>query len=84
LRLCRARHKRKNWLFVGTENGGQTAAGLASFTSTCRRLELDPWAYLKDVITRLPLTPADQLDDLLPDHWQAAQAATSAPAPVTP
>ena len=75
---------RKNWLFVGTENGGHTAAALASFTSTCRRLEIDPWAYLKDVITRLPLTPADQLDDLLPDSQRAAEAATPAPPPATP
>jgi transposase len=68
---------RKNWLFVGSENGGRTAAVLFSFTSTCDRLGIDPWAYLHDVLTRLPRTPADQLAELLPDRWQAArQAAT--------
>lgn len=72
---------RKNWLFVGSENGGKTAAVLFSFTSTCHRLGIDPWAYLQDVLTRLPALPVDQLAELLPDRWQAARqqaAATSA------
>src|SRR5437660_12648580 len=38
---------RKNWLFVGSANGGRTAAVLFSFTSTCHRLKRDPWAYLQ-------------------------------------
>src|SRR3954470_12811355 len=45
---------RKNYLFVGSANGGRTAAVLYSFTSTCQRLEVEPWAYLKDVLSRLP------------------------------
>ncbi len=49
---------RKNWLFVGSPRGGQTAAVLISFTSTCQRLGVEPWAYLQDVLTRLPTTPA--------------------------
>jgi transposase len=64
---------RKNWLFVGSDKGGQTAAVLFSFTSTCQRLAIEPWAYLQDVLTRLPRTPADRLVDLLPDRWQAAR-----------
>jgi hypothetical protein len=56
--------------------GGQTAAVLFSFTSTCQRLGVEPWAYLQDVLTRLPTTPAGQLGDLLPDHWQTARQAT--------
>jgi transposase len=74
---------RKNWLFFGTENGGATAAVLLSFTTTCQRLGVEPWAYLQDVFTRLPATPADQLDTLLPDRWAAArsEAHPSAPSP---
>jgi hypothetical protein len=49
------------------------AAVLLSFTSTCNRLGVEPWAYLQDVLSRLPTTPAGQLDDLLPDKWQAAR-----------
>jgi transposase len=73
---------RKNWLFVGSAKGGATAAVLYSFTSTCHRLKIDPWAYLQDVLTRLPRTPAANLSELLPDRWQTARqesvAATAA------
>src|SRR5207249_11122706 len=55
---------RKNWLFVGSERGGETAAVLISFTSTCQRLQVEPWSYLQDVLSRLPATPAGQLDSL--------------------
>src|SRR5260370_24639904 len=68
---------RKNWLTVGSPRGGQTAAVLFSFTSTCQRLGVEPWAYLQDVLTRLPATPADQVDPLLPDRWPAATRAAS-------
>src|SRR5262249_47615969 len=78
---------RKNWLTVGSPRGGRTAAVLFSFTSTCQRLGVEPWEYLQDVLTRMPTTPAGQLGDLLPDHWQAARpakmATPSAPAPET-
>jgi transposase len=63
---------RKNWLFVGSSRGGQTAAVLMSFTSTCHRLGIEPWAYLQDVLTRLPATPVEHLGEFLPDRWQAA------------
>jgi len=76
---------RKNWLTVGSPRGGQTAAVLFSFTSTCQRLGVEPWAYLQDVLTRMPTTPAGQLDDLLPDHWMAARLAQRAtPSASTP
>ena len=62
---------RNNWLFVGSATGGQTAAILFSFTSTCRRLNLDPFAYLRDVLTCLSAGPLskDELALLLPHHW---------------
>jgi hypothetical protein len=66
---------RKNWLFVGSDNGGETAAILFSFTSTCHRLGVEPWAYLQDVLTRLRTLPAERLSELLPDRWQALRAA---------
>ena len=64
---------RKNWLSVGSPRGGQTAAVLFSFTSTCQRLGVEPWAYLQDVLTRLPRTPAEQVGDFLPDRWETAR-----------
>ncbi len=75
---------RKNWLSIGSPRGGQTAAVLFSFTSTCQRLGVEPWAYLQDILTHLPTTPAGQLGDLLPDHWRAAPTATDlTPAPAS-
>jgi len=65
---------RKNWLHLGSDNGGHTAAVLFTFTTTCRRHDLDPFAYLRDVLTRLPALPADRLDELLPDRWQALRS----------
>jgi transposase len=63
---------RRNWLFVGSPQGGQTAATLFSVTATCRRLQMDAFAYLGDVLTRLPTHPPERLDELLPDRWLAA------------
>jgi transposase len=73
---------RKNWLSIGSPRGGQTAAVLFSFTSTCQRLGVEPWAYLQDVLMRLPMMPAGQVGELLPDLWRGArQTATATPPP---
>jgi len=71
---------RSNWLFVGSDQGGKTAAVLFSFTATCKHLGIDTFAYLRDVLARLPTQPAAGLEDLLPHRWQARAAA----APQTP
>lgn len=63
---------RKASLFVGNDRGGETAAILASFTSTCRRHEIDPQQYLTQLLTNLLDTPVSQLDQWLPDQWKAA------------
>jgi transposase len=57
---------RKNYLFAGSDGGGRSAAVLYSVVGTCRRVGLDPFAYLRDVLTRLPSLPVDRLDELLP------------------
>jgi transposase len=69
---------RKNSLFVGNERGGQTAAILASLTSTCRRHGVDPQLYLTQLLTNLPDTPMSQLNQWLPDQWKAANAVAPA------
>lgn len=69
---------RNNWLFVGSDQGGKTAAVLYSFTATCKHLGLDSFAYLRDVLERLPTQPADRLAELLPHRWQAARQAAAA------
>jgi hypothetical protein len=48
---------------------GRTAAVLASVLVSSQRHRLDPFVYLRDVLTRLPEHPADRLEELLPDRW---------------
>jgi hypothetical protein len=69
---------RKNWLFCGSDHGGHTAAILFSLIATCKRHKVEPFAYLRDVLTRIAATPMSQLDQFLPDRWQAARLTTVA------
>lgn len=63
---------RKNWLFLGNDNGGRTAAVLYSLVASAKRHHLDPEAYLTDVLRRLPaVTNLLALRALLPDRWAA-------------
>ena len=57
---------RKNWLFFGSDRGGRTLAVLSSFTATSHQFGLNPWTWLRDALTRMPATPAEQLSTLLP------------------
>jgi transposase len=61
---------RKNWLFAGSDKGGQTAAVLMSLCMTCKNLGIDPQAYLRDVLDRISTHPARRIEELLPDRWQ--------------
>ena len=62
---------RKNWLFAGSDNGGRTAAILFSLIATCQRHNVEPFAYLRNVLTRIAAHPHNQLADLLPERWKA-------------
>jgi transposase len=66
---------RRNWTFLGSDNGGRTAAILSSLIATCKRLAIDPFAYLRDIFARLGAHPQSRLAALLPDQWQAAHSA---------
>jgi hypothetical protein len=68
---------RKNYLFAGSDAGGRSAAVLYSVAGTCRRLGLDPFAYLRDAFARLPSLPASRVNDLLPNRWAAGRAGTA-------
>ena len=65
---------RLNWLFVGGDNGGRTAAVLFSFTATCKQLGIDSFAYLRDVLGRLPTHPQERQEELLPHRWKASNS----------
>lgn len=61
---------RKNWLFVGSEQAGHRAAILTSLIASCKNYFVEPWAYLKDLFSRLAYKPdAKTLANLLPDQW---------------
>ncbi len=64
---------RKNWLFVGNEDGGKAAAIVLSLIQTCRGLGLNPREYLEDIMRRLMSHSAQKLEELLPDRWLAAR-----------
>jgi transposase len=64
---------RKNYLFAGSDAGGRSAGVLYSVVGSCRRVDVDPWAYLNDVFARLPRRGMATLDDLLPDHWRRSR-----------
>ncbi len=72
---------RKNALFVAAPNGGHTAAILSSFTSTCRRHEINPQVYLTQLLANLPDTPISRIDEWLPDEWKRRQAPPTAAPP---
>ena len=60
---------RNNWLFVGSRRAGQRAAAVMSLIQSAKLNGHDPYAYLKDVMTRLPTHKNSQIDELLPHRW---------------
>jgi transposase len=60
---------RSNWLFAGSLRAGQRAAAIMSLVRSAQLNGLDPLAYLKDVLTRLPTHKASDIDALLPHRW---------------
>ena len=64
---------RKNWLFAGSLESGKRAANVMSLIQSARLNGLDPYAYLADVLRRLPTHPDSQIDELLPHVWKPSQ-----------
>ena len=62
---------RKNWLFVGSRDGGERLAIILTVIASAHRHDLDVWAYLRDVLEQLAHGEQD-LTQLLPDVWKAA------------
>ena len=61
---------RKNYLFAGSDRGAQQAAVMYSLLGTCKLHNVEPFAYLSDVIARIPEHKANKLSELLPQNWQ--------------
>lgn len=62
---------RKNWLFSGTQEGARASALLFSLIETAKANNLEPYAYLRYLFEKLPVTPAKNLGDLLPTRLAA-------------
>ena len=63
---------RKSWLFAGSDRGGERAAAMYSLIVTAKLNDVDPQAWLADVLGRIAGHPARKLDELLPWNWQAS------------
>jgi transposase len=71
---------RKNWMFAGSDEGGRRAAIVYSLIASCAALKVDPYAYLRDVLERLPTCSAADQHRLTPKAWKAATLDASAAA----
>jgi hypothetical protein len=61
---------RGNWTFFGSDTGGKTAAVLRSFVASCKRCGVEPFAWFRDVLLRIPAHSITRLSELLPHHWK--------------
>ena len=60
---------KKNWLFIGDADAGQRSAIIYTVIENCRRRGLDPFAYLREVLTRLPNMTNRQIPEVTPQAW---------------
>jgi hypothetical protein len=65
---------KRNWLFVGRAHTGERSAIVYTIIESCRRRGIDPYAYLRDVFTRLPNATTSDIKTLTPEAWAKTQA----------
>jgi transposase len=65
------------------DHGGERAAAIYTLIETCKLNEVDPQAWLADVLARLPDHPAKRIGEFLPWHWKAARDAAAPESPTT-
>jgi transposase len=74
LNLRRQAVGRKNWLFVGSEDGARANTVFVSLLASCAMHRIEPWAYLRDLFCLLPAWPRQRLLELAPANWSATVA----------
>jgi transposase len=79
LRLRRIPRSRKNFLFAGSDSGGERAAAMYSLIGTCKLNVINPRAYLEYVLTHIADHPINRTDELLP--WNVASKLPGKPCP---
>ena len=62
---------RKSWLFCGSDRGGHRAATMYSLIVTAKMNDIDPQAWLADVLARIAEHPVQKIDELLPWNWKS-------------
>ena len=88
-RICRANNAaerelrgialgRKAWLFAGSDRGGERAAVMYTLIQTAKLNDVDPQAWLADVLARLPDHSAKRINDLLPSNWKRERQSQAA------
>jgi transposase len=70
---------RGNWTFFGSDAGGRTAAILMSFIAMCKRNAVEPFAWFRDVLTRIAGHPVHRIEELLPHNWKALAQVANQP-----
>jgi transposase len=65
---------KKNWLFIGEAEAGERSAILYTVIENCRHRGIDPYAYLRDVLTRLPRMTNRQIPEVIPSAWEKARS----------
>jgi hypothetical protein len=71
-RLCAAAHKRKNYLFAGSDTGGERAAAIYTLIGSAELNGVDPAAYLRFVLERIADHPINRIQELLPWNFIGA------------
>jgi len=69
---------RRNWTFAGSDDGGRRAAAIYTLIETAKLNNIDPRAWLADVLARLPDHPAKPIGDFLPWNWKPQNAVAAA------
>jgi hypothetical protein len=69
---------RKNWMFAGSQRGGEAAAIFFSLIESCRRNQVNVFAWMRDHFTRLPDHPITRLDEFFPHNWKQQHPDTTA------
>jgi transposase len=69
---------RRNWLFVGSEDGALANTTFVSLIASCRMIGLEPFGYLRDLLCLLPSWPQHRVLELAPAYWQKTLEQTDA------
>jgi transposase len=67
---------RKNYLFAGSDTGGNRAAAIYSLIETCKLNAIDPEAYFRDILTRIADYKINRIAELLPWVWKKHRSST--------